>query len=145
MAKPKPHHKKSIITETLERSKSQKDLNADSYMLISLRHLDREQGDDLYNWEANAKLAHTVEVLSGYCNDTILNQRGDKKFTIYGNFPPDDKTEYKVPAQVPEDANWARLHVTGKQCVIGHVVRNVFYLVFLDGEHKFWKSEKKNT
>ena len=39
-------------------------------MLISLRHLDREQGDDLYNWEANAKLAHTVEVLSGYCNDT---------------------------------------------------------------------------
>ncbi|AZQ44101.1 hypothetical protein [Nonlabens ponticola] len=141
----KPHLRKSIIKQTLEKKKSNKDLDSDSFMLLSLRHLDKEQGHNLYEWEANAMLAHSIEVLSGYCNDTLLNQTDGQKFTIYGDFPPDEKTEYYPPEQIPEDANWARLHITGKQCVIGHIVKNVFYVVFLDGEHKFWKSELKNT
>jgi hypothetical protein len=29
--------------------------------------------------------------------------------------------------------------------VAGHIIENVFYLVFLDKEHRFFITEKKNT
>lgn len=145
MAKFKPHLRKSIIKETLSKKKSQQDLNEEGYFTVSFRHLDRKQGNNMYEWEQNNILAHSIDVLAGYCNDTVLSQTDGKKFTIYGDFPPNEKTEYTFPSQVPEDANWARIHVTGLQCLIGHIVQNVFYVVFLDGEHKFWISELKNT
>lgn len=141
----KPHEKVSIIKQTISKKKSQQELNDEKYFTLSFRHLDKVQGNNLYEWEQNTRLAHTIEVLAGYCNDTVLNQTDGKKFTIYGNFPPSDKTDYTFPNQVPEDAEWARIHINGLQCVIGHIVQNVFYVVFLDGEHKFWKSKLKNT
>lgn len=49
------------------------------------------------------------------------------------------------PMHVPEDAEWARIHVNGKQIIAGYVNRNVFNVVFLDKEHKFYKTEKKHT
>lgn len=145
MAKIQPHQRESIIKQTLSKKKSQQELQGEGYFTVSFRHLDREQGNNLYEWEQNNILAHSVDVLAGFCNDTLLAQKDGKKFTVYGDFPPNEKTEYTFPTQVPEDANWARIHITGLQCLIGHIVQNVFYVVFLDGEHKFWKSELKNT
>ncbi len=37
------------------------------------------------------------------------------------------------------------MHIQNKECVIGHTLRNVFYVVFLDKEHGFYPSELKNT
>lgn len=143
--KVKPHLKQSILKQTLAKKKSQEELDKEGFFMVSFRHLDREQGNNLYEWERNNILAHSIDVLAGYCNDKLLTQADGKKFTIYGDFPPNEKTEYSFPSTVPEDANWARIHITGLQCVIGHIVNNVFYVVFLDGDHTFWKSELKNT
>ena len=33
------------------------------------------------------------------------------------------------------------MHIQGKECVIGHVIGQVFYLVFLDCDHKFWPTD----
>lgn len=145
MAKFKPHHKRSLLKDTLQKKKSQLDLLKDNYLTISFRQLDREQGDNFYLWEKNNVLARAVDVLANLCNDTVLSQKDGKKFTIYGDFPPKNKTDFYFPKHIPEDANWARIHITGVQCIIGHIVDNVFYIVFLDGKHKFWKSELKNT
>ena len=145
MAKFRPHQKKSILKETLSKKRSQKDLLKDNFFTISFRHLDSEQGDDFHRWEQKNILARSMNVLANLCSDTVLTQKDGKKFTIYGDFPPKKKTDFVFPRHVPEDANWARIHVTGLQCIIGHIVDNVFYVVFLDGEHKFWKSKLKNT
>lgn len=145
MANFKPHQKQSIITESLIKVKSKNQLSTEAFFLISFRHLDKNQGDNLHSWEKHNILAHSIEVLAGYCNNTLTSQANTKKFTIYGDFPPSDKTDFTFPKHIPEDADWARIHITGKQCLVGHIVQNIFYVVFLDKEHKFWKSHKKNT
>ena len=145
MANFKPHQKQSLITESLIKVKSKNQLSTEAFFLISFRHLDKNQGDNLRSWEKYNILAHSIEVLAGYCNNTLTSQANNKKFTIYGDFPPSDKTDFTFPKHIPEDADWARIHITGKQCLVGHIVQNIFYVVFLDKEHKFWKSNKKNT
>jgi hypothetical protein len=46
---------------------------------------------------------------------------------------------------LPLDAIGASMHIKGLPCVIGHMHHHVFYVVFLDKDHKFWPSPKKNT
>lgn len=61
----------------------------------------------------------------------------------YGYFPP--KSNFKHPKHVPEDVSWASLHLCGRACLGGHIVENIFYVVFLDKDHEFWITEKKHT
>ena len=146
MAKPKikPHQVKSVIQQTLEKRKSSKDLEKDGNFLVSFKHLDKEQGDSLYTWEQQNMLAHSIDVLSGYCQSPLNAQLGEK-FTIYGDFPPSDKTKFFHPKHVPEDAQWARIHVDGTQILAGHVAGGVFYVVFLDPDQSFYLSQLRNT
>jgi len=139
----KRHDIQSPIKQLLAKAKeaSAKDLAGDDCMLLSFKHLDRNQGDSLEDWDLNEMLSDAIEALYGYSHGPIRSQAVNEKFTIYGGFPPKDKTEFSHPVHVPEDAEWARIHVNGKQCIIGHVVPpNTFYVVFLDGDHRFWIS-----
>jgi hypothetical protein len=143
----KPHLKKSIIKNALEsaKQKSTKHLVHDEFVLISFRHLDPKQGDTLGSWEESKILSRALETLTGACSSKFLSVFSNSSCKIYIDFPPSAKTEFKHPDHVPEDAKWASMHITGRQCIIGHVINNVFYIVFLDGEHKFWISELKHT
>jgi hypothetical protein len=117
----------------------------DGLFLLSLKDLDREQGQQLVDWEEEKILARALDAIRGYCCSPLVSQMNTDKFTCYGNFPHDSVTEFRHPAHVPEDALWARIHITGKQCVVGHIVRNVFYIVFLDKDHGFYKSKLRHT
>ena len=64
-------------------------------------------------------------------------------FKTYKSFPP--HSQYKAPSNVKPDAKWASMHIQGKQCFGGHLEDNVFHIVFLDEDHKFWPCEKKHT
>lgn len=143
----KPHLQKSPIKQLAERKaqESAKNLDSTDCFHLTFRHLDKTQGHTFQDWEKSEMLAHPLDVLASYCNLPLTQQVDNNKFTIYGNFPPSHKTDFTHPKHIPEDAKWARIHITGKQCVIGHVVGNAFYVVFLDGEHKFWHSELRNT
>jgi len=136
----KPHKKVNLINRP---ELTIKDENNECF-LVSFKYFDNTQGETFGQWQAEAILADALEKLMYYCKSTLASQRDDT-FTIYGNFPPGHLTEFVHPRHVPLDARWARLHITGKQCVIGHVHRNVFYIVFLDKNHRFWKSKKKHT
>jgi hypothetical protein len=140
----KKHQKESFIKQTLAAKSSVDFLDEDECFKISLRHLDKIQGQTLSEWQDAFILADAVETLGNLCHRPLKSQQSST-FTIYGNFPPRDKTEFFHPIHVPEDAEWARIHVKGKTCLIGHVVKNTFYLVFLDAEHRFWISELRNT
>jgi hypothetical protein len=111
---------------------------------VSFRHLDKSQGQTFENWQEEKILASALHTLCGYCSRPLVEQQG-KKFTVYGDFPPKNKTDFYHPKHVPTDAKWARIHVNGLQIIAGHVFKNTFYVVFLDKEHKFYKSELKNT
>jgi len=142
MIKIKPHQKESLIKISKLKAQEEHDKK---HLVISFKHLDRNQGQKFEEWESDKILARALETLSGYCNDTMEAQCCTERFKPYGNFPPPDKTDFKFPAHVPPDANWVSMHITGLQCVAGHIFHNVFYVVFLDKNHKFWKSKKSHT
>lgn len=113
--------------------------------LLSLKHLDRNQWEDICEWERKWKLSELIHTLHWYSNDKLISRVDKDKFTIYWDFPPKHDTDFHFPKFIPEDAKWARIHIDWKHCLIWHVIRNVFYIVFLDGKHSFWKSKLKHT
>jgi len=133
----KPHERKSIIQKTLEKKKSIASIDADETFHVNFGQLDQTQGNTLDGWDGTHNLAHAIEVLCGYCKRPLIGQFS-KKFTNYGDFPEKARKNYFPPIHVPEDANWARIHVTGSQCIIGHFIRNIFFIVFLSDDHDFW-------
>ncbi len=64
---------------------------------------------------------------------------------VYGDIP--DHSDFTPPKHVDENASWAVLKGIGGQIstLAGYIVENTFYAVFLDKEHRFWPTEKKNT
>lgn len=111
---------------------------------ISFQYLDTSQkfGSSFKGWQKDGLLSTALETLRGYCCSPLLEQVDGNKFAIYGAFPPKDRTMFEYPIGVPEDANWARIHINNKAVIIGHVVRDTFYIVFLDKEHKFYLTSK---
>lgn len=109
---------------------------------ISFQYLDRNQGQTFEEWEKEGLLFNMLNTLRDYCQKTMQENKG-KNFKEYGSFPP--KTDFKHPKHVPKDASWASLHLAGRPCLGGHIYENIFYVVFLDKNHRFWISEKKHT
>lgn len=134
----------ALLVKTLN-SKS-KDSEPDHFK-VSFKHLDTSQkyGSSFLDWQKSGLLAKMLEVLQGYCCSPLHAQLDGDKFTQYKNFPPKEKTNFKYPAHVPEDADWARIHINGIAVIAGHIVKDTFYVVFLDKTHKFWISNKRNT
>ncbi len=60
------------------------------------------------------------------------------------SFPPN--SEFKEPKHIV-GVTWAVMHITNnsKEVVAGYIEETVFYLVFLDKDHKFWPSKLKDT
>ena len=70
----------------------------------------------------------------------------------YGPFP--SNSEFKYPTFVPENVIWSRFRLEAKFRLVGFFIEkedaysvgvspDVFYIVFLDPEHKFYLIEKK--
>lgn len=136
----------SAIKQALEDKKtlSVKDDNLKSNFKISLQYLDTTQkyGSGFKDWQRSGLLANMLDTLCGFCHKPLIEQVDGTKFTIYGDFPPQERTMFEYPKNVPSDANWARIHITGKAVVIGHIVGDTFYIVFLDKTHKFWLTKR---
>ena len=111
-----------------------KNLGLDSHIVFSFIHLSQDQGANFKQWNEEGKLIPALERLKEYSGKKI--SQTDSVFTIYGDFPP--KTKFKHP-------QWARIHVDGKHIIAGHIVKNIFYVVFLDSDHSFWVTQKKHT
>jgi hypothetical protein len=114
-------------------------------LCFNFKYLDANQGQSLEDWGKKDLLLPMLERIHGLSSQTLGAVVGNKSsnFSIYDAFP--SKTDFTHPKHVPEDASWARFHVKGKQVVAGHIYGPVFYVVFLDAEHKFYRTELKNT
>ncbi|EPI8560837.1 hypothetical protein KW410_07680 [Vibrio fluvialis] len=142
--------------------------NIDSRCKFNFSYFDSNQaaGQSYADWNANVgidSLLNLVEKLENYTKEPLnfwQNQRagggGLKVLEYYGDFPA--KSDFKHPAHVPADAHWARFRLGNKVRLVGFVVHassicdlkdedrakydlNTFYVVFLDKNHKFYKTE----
>ena len=138
--KVKPHQRTSIIKKAISQRKSIVDVDSEQCASISFRHLDSSQGASISVWAQNGLFEQTIEKFKSICLQPLQSQKGEN-FDVYDDFPP--KSSYSYPPFVPEDAIWARFHLTGVNIVAGHIYRNIFYVVFLDNKHGFWEIDRQ--
>ena len=117
-------------------------------LLFSFKDFDIKQippGQSYDNWQENKLLAYMLQKFGYICGLNIVEAQQQKVLKIYGDFP--DKTDFKPSQHISEDVKWAVImDIKGQKArVAGHIIENVFYVVFLDQEHKFYITEKKNT
>ena len=80
------------------------------------------------------------------------------RFVIYNKFPT--RTEFKHPQHVPHQVRWGRFRLGSRFRLVGFTIpsslhstphhktkklydKNTFYIVFIDRDHLFWKTEKR--
>lgn len=123
----------------------QSSLKSDEYnenFRVSFEFLDVTQGESFQDWGKNELLTKMNQTLLEYCKKPIHKQFSSN-FKEYGDFP--SKSDFHYPKHVPTDVNWASLHIMGKSVLGGFITGNTFFVVFLDKDHRFWKTEKKHT
>lgn len=88
-------------------------------------------------------LVTRLKELSNLTRDEACKQQQIK---IYGDFPSKDKTDFVAPNYIDKHVAWGVIEgLGGVPRVAGYMSGNTFFIVFLDSNHKFWKSEKKRT
>jgi len=113
------------------------------HLCLNFSRFDPTQGQSFEHWHEKGLLLKAVHRWREQCKKSVRECEQEKGFSVYGEIP--GHSEFKHPRHIPKDAQWASMHLQGAPCVIGHVIGNVFYVVFLDEEHKFWPVAKKHT
>lgn len=118
-------------------------------------------GQEFHEWN-HLQLVSLLEALKHFSQFPLSHwihetRKGLPTFAIYGKFP--SNTDFSHPLHVPHQAMWARFRLTSAFRLIGFVVPstyhrkehpktkelfdcNTFYVVFLDMNHRFYKTEK---
>lgn len=131
--------------DTREQKKVKEDLPK---ITFSFKDFDINQvppGQSYSNWQEDKLLAYMLDKFAHVCSLNIVEAQQQRVLKIYGNFP--DKSNFTQPKHIINDVRWAVImDIKGQKArVAGHIIDNIFYVVFLDKEHKFYITEKKNT
>ncbi len=110
-------------------------------IVFSLKDFDINQGQSFEDWEKDKILSNLMTRLREISSFTATEAQQKRILTIYGDFPV--KTGFKQPKHIPDGVNWAVISIKGKERIAGYIEDNVFYIVFLDKNHRFWITEKK--
>jgi len=140
---------KSDSNKYLRKSKSlelkTQGLKKSELLVFGLKFLDRSQGQDFEDWEANVILSKALNRVSGLCSMTLQQAITSQLIKIYGIGLPVN-SRFKIPNNLPDDTEWASIRIQGKERIIGFVENGfIFQVVFLDKEHLFFPSKKKHT
>jgi len=119
-------------------------------VVLSFEFLDIMQGQSCRDWENNGDLIKLVELgctlnkltVALAIAETIIIQYdiSDKTKWNENNMPK--KSKWKYPTTLPrKDVPWSKIELGRKLRVIGYLEDNIFYVVFLDNEHKFFPSK----
>lgn len=110
-----------------------------------------KQGESFEEWQREEILADLNNKLKDYCSKSKVELINDSILELYNKYPSD--SEFDLPKVLEGiDVQWARMSITGRRRLIGFfskndmdVDNNIFYIVFLDKEHRFAPSKKKHT
>lgn len=114
-------------------------------VVFSFKDFDKSQippGQTYEDWQEKGYLAYLMDKLSHISELNMIEAKQQKYITEYGSFPK--QSDFQYPKHIAQDVNWAVIKkIKGqKGRVAGHIIGNVFYIVFLDMNHKFWKMDK---
>ncbi len=112
-------------------------------IVFSLKDFDVNQGQSFEDWEKDKILSKLMKRLRELTSFTVTEAQQNRILTIYDDFPT--KSDFKQPKHIPNGVKWAVISIQGKERIAGYIEDNVFYIVFLDKDHKFWITEKKHT
>jgi hypothetical protein len=115
------------------------------FIVFSFQNFDRNQGQSFEEWEQDNLLAKAMGKIHAICNlrkQEAITQQIIKQYPPKV-FPP--VSDFIHPNYIPTDIAWCSMHIQGKECVIGYFEDNIFHIVFLDKDHRFWVTEKKHT
>ena len=112
-------------------------------IVFSLKDFDINQGQKFEEWENESILSNLLTRLRQISSYSIEEAISQKVVNTYDNFP--ENSDFYHPKHIPEGVRWGTISVKGKERIVGYIAENVFYIVFLDKDHRFWISEKKHT
>ena len=108
-------------------------------------------GQDFKDW-TQEQLFRLLDKLKEYSKLTMVELISQKTLVIYGDFP--NPSDFTHPRHIPIDVKWGRFRLEGDCRLCGFIVNevpginqntfkpNIFYVVFLDAFHKFYRMEK---
>jgi hypothetical protein len=129
------------VPKGLETRSGQKE----PFIVFSFNGFDRNQGQSFAEWQSLNLLALAIEKLQAISCLTRREVTEKQIIKEYGkgSFPPN--SEFHHPKHISADISWCSIRIQGKERIIGYFEENVFNIIFLDKDHEFWKTSKKNT
>lgn len=146
----KNNRKKKLSAKDLQRKSGKLEIRKEGLhkarkIVFSLALLDNTQGQDYEDWEEYKLLSKALSRIQGLCSMTVDEAKQQQIIKEYGKEIPDG-SKFRRPKHISEDISWASLRIQAKVRIIGFVEENyIFQIVFLDKEHQFYPSKKKNT
>lgn len=120
-------------------------LKPKQFLVLSLRFLDKSQGETPEIWEDNKILSKAINRFQGLCSMTVIDAKQQKILKIYGKQMPKD-SNFAHPKYLDDDVEWASIRIQAKERIIGFLESGfIFHIVFFDMKHDFYPSKKKNT
>jgi len=143
--KKKKNSFKDLQRKSKNLDKRQEGLKRHRKIVFGLSMLDGNQEESYKDWEDYKLLSKALSKFQGLSSMTVEKAKEEQILKIYGNEIPEGST-FKHPKHIPEAINWASIKIQGKVRVIGFLEENyIFQVVFLDKDHGFYPSKKKNT
>lgn len=121
-------------------------------------------GQAFSDWPVD-RLQKLMVKLQDYSRESLQHWRGvpigrknGNVLSVYGGFPT--KSDFEHPDHVPHEVEWGRFRIDYSVRLVGFILPtkygdtqhagtgkrfdcNTFYVVFLDADHKFYKTEAK--
>lgn len=142
---------KSYVRKERNRKEAVIKSESSNYISFSFKDLDQTQPKDspqtIALWHQEGMLVPLLERIYHVSQLTRTEAIEQQQLKFYDNFPPNNSTDFSHPRHVAQDVYWGVLKNVGGQVgtVAGYLIEDVFHVVFLDMEHRFWISKKKNT
>jgi rhodanese-related sulfurtransferase len=117
-------------------------------ILFSFKHfIDvNDVGQSLQAWaeEDGKLLLGLLHKMLHISKQTPAQATQDSTYTHYGDFPDQSKSDFTCPPHLKDEKNWGVIRNIGgqKARAAGYLKENIFYIVYLDQDHRFWKSAK---
>lgn len=135
----------SLRRQSKGLSRKEIGLNKPRKLVFGLSMLDANQGQSYEDWEEYKVLSKALSRIQGLCSMTANEAKQQQIIKEYGSDIPEGSS-FEKPKHIPDDVNWASIRIQGKERIIGYLEENyIFQVVFLDKEHSFYPSKKKNT
>ena len=130
-------------------TKAQKSTAKDNFYSISFKYFkdtDIDPAQSINTWKAEDRILDMLLALKDISsnNATIVQT---SRLTLYGEYPSKDKNEFPMPADLPSEIKWGTIQNIGgqKARIAGFLKDSIFYLVYLDKNHRFWITKPKNS